>query len=94
MDQNINDDDFFSITAYGYDTIKASAEKLYKFLNNTNKFFLKKLDNHNQWFDEDDTNDKYIFGKVFGVSGPIQGASIKVKNSLIEATTGLALTMS
>ena len=85
LDQNINDDDFFSITAYGYDTIKTTAEKLYKFLNNTNKFFLKKLDNHNQWFNEDDTNDNYIFGKVFGVSGPIQGASIKVKNSLIEA---------
>ena len=85
LDQNINDDDFFSVTAYGYDTIKTTAEKLYKFLNNTNKLFLKKLDNRNQWFDEDDTNDNYIFGKVFGVSGPIQGASIKVKNSLIEA---------
>ena len=85
LDQNINDNDFFSVTAYGYDTIKTTAEKLYKFLNNTNKLFLKKLDNHNQWFDEDDTNDIYIFGKVFGVSGPIQGASIKVKNSLIEA---------
>ena len=85
LDQNINDDDIFSITAYGYDTIKTTADKLYKFLNNTNKFFLKKLDNQNNWFDEDDTNDNYIFGKVFSVSGPIQGASIKVKNSLIEA---------
>jgi tetratricopeptide (TPR) repeat protein len=85
LDQNINDDDVFSITAYGYDTIKTTADKLYKFLNNTNKFFLKKLDNQNQWFDEKDINDSYIFGKVFSVKGPIQGASIKVKNSLIEA---------
>jgi len=86
FDQNINDDDIFSITAYGYDTIKTTADKLYKFLNNTDRFFLKKLDNSKQqWFAEDDTNDNYIFGKVFGVSGPIQGASIKVKNSLIEA---------
>ena len=85
LDQNINDDDVFSITAYGYDTIKTTADKLYKFLNNTNRFFLKKLDNSKQWFDEDDVNDNYIFGKVFGVSGPIQGASIKVKNSLVEA---------
>ena len=45
--------------------------------------FLKKLDNQNQWFDEKDINDTYIFGKVFSVKGPIQGASIKVKNSLI-----------
>ncbi len=85
LDQNINDDDVFSITAYGYDTVKTTADKLYKFLNNTNRFFLKKLDNSKQWFDEDDANDNYIFGKVFGVSGPIQGASIKVKNSLVEA---------
>jgi tetratricopeptide (TPR) repeat protein len=85
LDQNINNDDVFSITAYGYDTIKTTPDKLYKFLNNTNKFFLKKLDNSKQWFDEDDANDNYIFGKVFGVSGPIQGASIKVKNSLVEA---------
>ena len=85
LDQNIDDTDVFSITAYGYDTIKTTADKLYKFLNNTNRFFLKKLDNSKQWFPEDYTNDNYIFGKVFGVSGPIQGASIKVKNSLIEA---------
>ena len=42
LDQNIKDEDVFSITAYGYDTIKTTADKLYKFLNNTNKFFLKK----------------------------------------------------
>ena len=85
LDQNINEDDVFMITAYGYDTIKTTAEKLYKFLNNTSRFFLKKTDNPTQWFDENETNDNYIFGKVFSVTGPIQGASIKVKNSLIEA---------
>ena len=85
LDKNIKDDDIFSITAYGYDTIQTTSEKLYKFLNNTNKFFLKKLDSKNLWFKENYTNDNYIFGKVFGISGPIQGASIKVKNSLIEA---------
>ena len=85
LDQNINDDDIFMITSYGYDTIKTTADKLYKFLNNTSKFFLKKTDGPTQWFDENETNDNYIFGKVFSVTGPIQGASIKVKNSLIEA---------
>ena len=87
LDKNIKDDDIFSITAYGYDTIQTTSEKLYKFLNNTNKFFLKKLDSKNLWFKENYTKDNYIFGKVFGISGPIQGASIKVKNSLIEAKT-------
>lgn len=85
LDQNINEDDVFMITAYGYDTIKTTADKLYKFLNNTSRFFLKKTDSPTQWFDENETNDNYIFGKVFSVTGPIQGASIKIKNSLIEA---------
>lgn len=85
LDQNINEDDVFMITAHGYDTIKTTADKLYKFLNNTSRFFLKKIDSPTQWFDENETNDNYIFGKVFSVTGPIQGASIKVKNSLIEA---------
>lgn len=85
LDQNINEDDVFMITAYGYDTIKTTADKLYKFLNNTSRFFLKKIDSPTQWFDENETNDNHIFGKVFSVTGPIQGASIKVKNSLIEA---------
>ena len=85
LDQNINEDDVFMITAYGYDTIKTTADKLYKFLNNTSRFFLKKIDSPTQWFDENETNDNYIFGKVFSVTGPIQGASIKIKNSLIEA---------
>lgn len=85
LDQNVNEDDVFMITAHGYDTIKTTAGRLYKFLNNTNKFFLKKTESPTQWFDENDTNDKYIFGKVFSVTGPIQGASIKVKNSLVEA---------
>ena len=58
---------------------------LYKFLNNTNIFFLKKANNSSLWFNEEDTKDNYIFGKVFSVKGPIQGATIKIKNSLIEA---------
>ena len=85
LDQNVNEDDVFMITAHGYDTIKTTASRLYKFLNNTNRFFLKKTESPTQWFDENDPNDKYIFGKVFSVTGPIQGASIKVKNSLVEA---------
>ena len=85
IDQDINNDDIFIITAYGYDTIKTKPKNLYKFLNNTNKFFLKKSRESNQWFDEKDTSDNYLFGKVFTAKGPIQGASIKVKNSLIES---------
>ena len=85
IQKSIENNDVFMISAHGYDTIKTTASNLYKFLNNTNKFFLKKASNSSLWFNEDDTKDNYIFGKVFSVKGPIQGASIKIKNSLIEA---------
>ena len=85
IQKSIENNDVFMISAHGYDTIKTTASNLYKFLNNTNKFFLKKANNSSLWFNEDDTKDNYIFGKVFSVKGPIQGASIKIKNSLIEA---------
>ena len=85
LQRSINNNDVFMISAYGYETIKTTANNLYKFLNNTNIFFLKKANNSSLWFNEEDTKDNYIFGKVFSVKGPIQGASIKIKNSLIEA---------
>ena len=85
FEDNVKADDIFQITANGYDTITTSADRLYKFLNNTNKFFLKKTASSYDWFEDDLNNDNYIFGKIFSVKGPIQGASVKVKNSLIEA---------
>ena len=85
LQRSVENNDIFIISAHGYDTIKTTANNLYKFLNNTNKFFLKKVDSSSLWFNEDDTKDNYIFGKVFSLQGPIQGASIKIKNTLIEA---------
>ena len=85
FDRNVNDDDVFQLTANGYDTLLTNASRLYKFLNNTNKFFLKKTNSEAQWFQDDSSDSNFIFGKIFSVKGPIQGASIKVKNSLIEA---------
>ena len=85
LQRSVEKNDIFMISAYGYDTIKTTANNLYKFLNNTNKFYLKKADSSSLWFNEDDTKENYIFGKVFSIQGPIQGASIKIKNTLIEA---------
>ena len=85
FEDNVKADDIFQITANGYDTISTTAEILYKFLNNTNKFFLKKTSSSNDWFEDDLNDENYIFGKIFSVKGPIQGASVKVKNTLIEA---------
>ena len=86
----INDDDVFVINAKGFKTIEIKVSQLYKFLRNTNKFYLQRDDNTNSWvkdlslstIDESGPN---LFGKVFSVSGPIQGATIRIKNSLVEA---------
>ena len=85
FERNVDDNDIFQLTANGYDTISTSVAKLYKFLNNTNKFYLNKTKSNNLWFEQDTDNANFIFGKIFSVKGPIQGASVKVKNSLIEA---------
>lgn len=85
FDGYLNENDVFQISAYGYDTIRTNPKNLYKFLKNTNNFFLKKNKSSKKWFSEDDNSGKYLFGKVFSVKGPIQGASIKIKNRLIES---------
>ena len=86
----INDDDVFVINAKGFKTIEIKVSQLYKFLRNTNKFYLQRDDNANSWIKDlslstIDESGPNLFGKVFSVSGPIQGATIRIKNSLVEA---------
>ena len=86
----ISDDDVFAINAKGFKTIEVKASQLYKFLRNTNKFYLERDENSNSWVNDlslstIDESGPNLFGKVFSVSGPIQGASIRIKNSLVEA---------
>ena len=85
----ISDEDILEISAKGFNTIEVRAEKLYKFLANTNKLYLKR-DKSNYWANDlsisliEDQSPK-LFGKVFNVKGPIQGATIRIKNSLVES---------
>jgi tetratricopeptide (TPR) repeat protein len=67
--------------------LQVTADQLYKFLRNTNKFYLKNDDSSNNWDTEFylDDNTEFLFGKVFSVSGPIQGATVRIKNTLIES---------
>ena len=86
----INDDDVFVINAKGFKTIEIKASQLYKFLRNTNKFYLQRDEQTNSWVNDlslstIDESGPNLFGKVFSVSGPIQGATIMIKNSLVEA---------
>ncbi|MDA9631728.1 carboxypeptidase-like regulatory domain-containing protein [Flavobacteriaceae bacterium] len=86
----INDDDVFVINAKGFKTIEIKASQLYKFLRNTNKFYLQRDEQTNSWVNDlslstIEESGPNLFGKVFSVSGPIQGATIMIKNSLVEA---------
>ena len=83
----INDQDIFVIKSNGYKSIEITYKQLYNFLRNTNKFYLKQVHSNIAWnsqfYLDDDT--EIIYGKVFSVSGPIQGASIRIKNTLVES---------
>ena len=86
----INDDYVFVINAKGFKTIEIKASQLYKFLRNTNKFYLQRDEQTNSWVNDlslstIEESGPNLFGKVFSVSGPIQGATIMIKNSLVEA---------
>ena len=86
-DELVDDQDLFIVRANGYQSLNITASQVYKFLRNTNKFYLKPQQPKHSWNAEfyDDDDSEFLYGKVFSVSGPIQGATIRVKNKLIES---------
>ena len=86
-DELVDDQDLFIVRANGYQSLNITASQVYKFLRNTNKFYLKPQQPKDKWNAEfyDDYDSEFLYGKVFSVSGPIQGATIRVKNKLIES---------
>lgn len=86
-DELVDDQDLFIVRANGYQSLNITASQVYKFLRNTNKFYLKPQQPKDKWNAEfyDDDDSEFLYGKVFSVSGPIQGATIRVKNKLIES---------
>ena len=86
-DELVDDQDLFVVRANGYQSLNITASQVYKFLRNTNKFYLKPQQTKYTWNAEfyDDDDSEFLYGKVFSVSGPIQGATIRVKNKLIES---------
>ena len=86
-DELVDDQDLFILRANGYQSLNITASQVYKFLRNTNKFYLKPQQPKDKWNAEfyDDDDSEFLYGKVFSVSGPIQGATIRVKNKLIES---------
>ena len=86
----IGEDDVFVISAKGFRSQEVSASKLYKFLRNTDKFYLQREESADSWVKNlslttIEDNNTSLFGKIFSISGPIQGATVRIKNSLVEA---------
>jgi len=83
---SIRNDDLILISAQDYVSIEVTAEKLYKLLKNSAKIYLKPLslgsDLANTVYVESNLN-----GKIISNKKPLQGASINIKNTLIEAQT-------
>jgi len=82
----IGDEDIFQCAAFGYETLSVKASLLFKLLTNSNKIFLKPKAFISGKSEEMQGN---ISGTVLGGSGPIQGATIRVKNSFNEVQSNV-----
>ena len=83
LESKVIDTDSLKIVSHGYKTISTTAKVFYQFLKNTDEIYLSKAP---ETISEINVNtDNYLYGKVFSTRGPIQGATIKVKNSFVES---------
>jgi len=85
-EEAIGDADVFQCSAFGYETLTVKAGLLFKLLTNSNKIFLKPKAFILGKSEEMKGN---ISGTVVGPSGPIQGATIRIKNSFNEVQSNV-----
>ena len=83
LESKVNDTDSLKIISQGYKTISTTAKVFYQFLKNTDEIYLSKTAETISEINVSTNN--YLYGKVFSTRGPIQGATIKVKNSFVES---------
>ena len=83
LESKVNDTDSLKIVSQGYKTISTTAKVFYQFLKNTDEIYLSKTPETISEINVSTNN--YLYGKVFSTRGPIQGATIKVKNSFVES---------
>ena len=83
---SIGAEDFFLCSVLGYETLKVKANQLFRLLTNSNKIYLKPKP-----FISGKTlgMSGNIYGKVISESGPIQGATIAIKNTFNEVQTNV-----
>ena len=83
LQSKVEPETILDITSPGYDTISVKMDRVYSFLENTNKFYLKR--NNKYVVDRTYESNQLVSGRIFSAETPIQGAIIKVKNKYIES---------
>ncbi|MBE9490501.1 MAG: carboxypeptidase-like regulatory domain-containing protein [Bacteroidetes bacterium] len=94
-EDNIVKKDIFQCIALGYEPIGVKASQLFKLLKNTNRIYLVPKKHTISKVVKKEYNDKTItsittgniYGRVISNSKPIQAATIRIKNSFIDAIT-------
>ena len=85
LQSKVDPETILEISSPGFNIISVKMERVYSFLENTNKFYLKRNSKH-----IDSTNNEskqLVSGRIFSKETPIQGAIIKVKNKFIETSS-------
>jgi len=90
-EEAIGKNDILKISALGYYSIQIRSSRLFKRLKNTNKIYLEPkkyvvVRTLSQKKDQD-VNDGNVYGKVSSSAGPLQSATISIKNTLIGTET-------
>ena len=83
---SVGAEDIFLCSVLGYETLKVKAAQLFRLLTNSNKIYLKPKPFISGKTPGMSGN---IYGKVVAESGPIQGATISIKNSFNEVQTNV-----
>ena len=85
LQSKVEPETILEISSPGFNTISVKMERIYSFLKNTNKFYLKRNSKH---IDNTINESKQLVsGRIFSEETPIQGAIIRVKNKFIETSS-------
>jgi len=90
-EEAIGKNDILQITSFGYNTLQIRSSRLFNRFNNTNKIYLeprkyavdKKLSKRK----EKSVKNGNIYGKISSTAGPLQSATVSIKNSLTGTET-------
>ena len=82
LQRKVEPETILEISSPGFNVISVKMERVYSFLENTNKFYLIRNSKHIE--NTINESKQLVSGKILSEETPIQGAIIRVKNKFIE----------